>query len=306
MKVFAARRRKTAGARPAAGPHGLIRRSASAQALRQDADMRAVLPAPLRKPPPGAVLRAPFDSESSTDHTRRQTLLRSISNALGVVLGLLQTGGLLRGVEVAVERNGIRGVAINAGTAQEIFASYAQRDKTLRRIVGSLQAMGSRYRTAPIPPDFAAPTADPSGRFTSTVEYRKPDSPDPATAEFTRLTPEWADLQGAYYRQLVAQGLLFAYGPEYLTDGYYLDPTAIVTPGAAQGARRASGGTPSGAYVVFPDIEHEPLRYRILDGLTSAPRGSDIIDLWHDDFGYYYERKDQRIYVPAPWESSRK
>jgi hypothetical protein len=277
--------------------------SPSGEALEKNADALAagetshVLAAPA-----GAPLCSPFATESTTDRDRRLSLVRSIDNALGTVLRVLRTGGLLTHVEAAVERDGVRGVAVNVGTDEEMFVSYQERDRMLRRLVSMLQAMGRQYRSAPIPPDFAAPTPDQSRGFTTTVDYDTPGNLE-ASAEYSRLTPDWADLQGAYFRQLLRQGLI-ASNRVYVLDGYYLDPSAAVTPGAAQGARRASSGTPTGAYVVFPDIESDPLRYWRVDGYRDAPPGSIIVELWQDDFGYFTTRGEQRIDVANPWRTT--
>ena len=300
--------RASDGATVRAPPHRESYDDTAAQSdetLEKNADALAtgetsqVLAAPAR-----AALRSPFDSESSTDRDRRQHLIRSIDNALGTVLAVLRTGGLLTRVEAAVERGGVRGVAVNVGTESEMFISFAERDRVLRRIVGSLQNMATRYRSTPIPTEFTAPTAEQTGGFTSSVDYRNAKDPE-VKAEFTRATPEWADLQGAYFRHLLMQGLLES-GKVYFLDGYYLDPSATVTPGAAQGAPRVDRGTPSGAYVVFPDIDNDPLRYWRVDGYTAAPRGSVIVELWHDDFGYFTMRGGQRIDVANPWRTSNR
>ena len=156
--------------------------------------------------------------------------------------------------------------------------------------------MGTQYRSMPVPADFAAPTESEYGSCISIVDYRTGEGP--VSASFGGKTPEWADLQGAYQRYLVAQGLT---SEEYNWAWFYLEPSAIVTPGAAQGAPRIGRGVPSGAYMVVPDVEHDPLRYWHLDGFTPVPRGSVIIEFWHDDFGYYYMHCDQRIDVPNPW-----
>jgi hypothetical protein len=257
--------------------------------------------------PAGAALRSPFDAESSADRARREALIQSISNAIDTLLRLLSSGGLLERVEVAVERGGVRGVLMNAsqatGTADEEFASYADRDARLRRIIRSLMAMAKQYRSAPIAADFAAPVKEEieveGSTGSSTAEHYVSSIKYPGgTSSYGGKTPEWADLQGAYERYRRSQGQT---GAEFEADWYYLDPSNRVVPGAARGARRITRGIPSGAYMVFPDLDNEPLRYWHLDGKSPVPKGSTIVEFWHDDFGYYYEHKGQRIDVPSPW-----
>ena len=270
--------------------------SSPGEALERNADALAsgetthVLAAPA-----GIALRSPFDSEPATDRERRLQLIQAIDNAIDTLQRLLRTGGLIENVEVAVERAGVRGViygAHTAGTADEEFTSYSDRDTHIRRIIRSLIAMATAYRSAPIPADFAAPAQIGMGQYESIVT-------DPAgISSYGGLTAEWTDLQAAYARYRIAQGQT---AEEFYSDWYYLDPSRRILPGAARGAPRIGRGTPSGAYMVVPDIDHDPLNYWHLDGYRAIPRGSTIIEFWHDDFGYYYEHNDQRIDVPDPW-----
>jgi hypothetical protein len=250
------------------------------------------------------VLRGPFDNETADDRQRRQTLLASIAQATDNVLRLLRTGGLLRHTEAPVTRNGVRGIVYGAhsvGTSSEVFVSYADRDVRLRRIVRSLIEMGRFYRTAPIPSAFTPPEPATEGSgFVSVV--RHPPGSGVGTSSYQGSSAEWADLQAAFERYRMALG---QDGPQYENDWYYIDPRETIEPGAAQGAPRASRGVPSGAYMVFPDLDGDPLRSWLLDGFTPVPRGSVIVELWHDDFGYYYEHRGRRIDVPSPWRGER-
>jgi len=254
--------------------------------------------------PAGAALRTPFDAETADDRTRREHLLTSIDNAVDRILRLLQTGGLIEGGEVATERAGVRGVIYGEPGTDENFASYAERDARLHRIVRSLLAMSRLYRSAPVPADFSAPTdisveTTRDGEAPTTrTEFESAVTVPGGTAHFIGPNREWADLQGAYQRYQVAEGRT---GGDFNFDWLYLDPTARIVTGAARGAPRIGRGVPSGAYMVVPDIEHDPLRYWRLDGFTPTPRGSIIVEFWHDDFGYYYMRHDERIDVPSPW-----
>ena len=250
--------------------------------------------------PPGAVLRSPFDSENAADRARRETLTQSIDNAVQSLLRLLQTGGLLRGTEVAVERGGVRGIiygAHTAGTPREEFQSYAQRDARVRRIIRTLLAMATRYRSAPLPADFSPPVLSEDGQnYDSTVQH--PASSGISQSTYQGASREWADLQAAYERYRIVQGRT---GDAYESDWYYLDPSLVIDPGAARGAPRIGGGIQTGVYMVVPDVDREPLRYWRLSGNSPAPRGSTIIELWHDSFGYFYMHRGQRIDVPSPW-----
>ncbi len=246
--------------------------------------------------PAGMALRSPLDSEGADDRARRHELLQAISNAQANLIRLLQTGGLVEGLETAAERGGVRGVIINpGGTAPdaEPLESYAVRDARLRRIIRNLAAMGALYRTAPIPASLPPAQLGEYGQFTTEIQ------PDEHTlSHYGGSTAAWAQLQAAYELYRFSEGQT---GDAYESDWYYLTPDLRINPGAARGAPRIGRGTPSGAYMVVPDIDNEPLRYWYLDGYAPIPRGSTIVEFWHDDLGYYYEHRGQRIDVPSPW-----
>lgn len=250
--------------------------------------------------PAGVALRSPFDLESADERARRQRLLTSISTAVNRLLRMLRTGALIENIEVPVERAGVRGIiygAHTAGTADEEFNSYSDRDARIRRIIRSLMEMGTLYRRAPIAADFAAPTLDAfSGTYLSTVEYTV--GGHVTQGSFGGPSEDWVDLQAAYRRYQIARGQT---GADYDADWYYLNPTSRIITGAARGAPRASRGIGIGAYIVVPDVEHDPLNYWLLDGYRRIPRGAVIIEIWSDDFGDYYMHGDRRIDVPSPW-----
>lgn len=269
-----------------------------------DARARGEL-APVLPAPADAVLRSPFDSEGEEDRARRERLLQSISNALDRILDLLRTGSSVQSVEVPTERGGVGGVIYAAGGSNEFFVNYAERDARLRRIVRSLIAMATLYRSAPIPADFAAPTLTSQGEVRrdegpsrSQLEYETTVTTPEGSVHFGGPRPEWVELQAAYTRYQITQGLRYE---EFQLDSLYLDPEAGIVRGTARGAPRIGRGVPSGAYMVVPDVDREPLRYWRLDGFSPIPAGSVIVEFWHDDFGYYYLHRGQRIDVPSPW-----
>ena len=269
---------ETHGARSVSTPDDAL--EANAHALAQGVTRDA------RRAPAGQVLRGPFDAETADERERRQTLLRAIDLAIDGILRLMRTGGLLRYTEAPATRSGARGViygAHTAGTASEVFTSYADRDARLRRIVRSLIAMGTMYRSAPIPAEFSPPECDIEGSgYTSTIRY--PPGSSPVSSSYGARSAMWTDLQAAFERYRITLGET---GPEFDSDWYYIDPRETIEPGAARGAPRIGRGVPSGACMVFPDLDGEPLRYWRLDGFTPVPRGSVIIEFWHDDFGFY-------------------
>jgi hypothetical protein len=247
--------------------------------------------------PAGAALRSPFDNESAAERSRREQLLQSISNSANTLIRALQTNGLLD-FETATTRSGVQGVVYSPMGPKSAFISYADRNTQIRRIIHFLQAMGTNYRSQPVPASFSPPTFNAaSGNYISTVPY--PPGGKMRAVSYQSPNTAWADLQGAYERYLLSQGQTTNQSP-YDMDWLYLDPTAKVLPGAAQGAPHLSTGTHTGVYIVVPDVDHEPLRYWRFMGNAPTPRGSTTIELWKDDLGYYYMNRGQRISVPNP------
>jgi hypothetical protein len=278
------------------GQTGIVSRPGDALERNADALARGER-LPVHAAPAGALLRSPFDNETQADRARRERLLQAIDAARDTILRLLRGGGLLEGTEVPVERGGVAGVAYGAvGTADEMFSSYAERDTRLRRIVRALIEMATLYRSTPIPADFSAPTLRDTGEYESVVSH--PPESSVSIASFGGRSAEWADLQAAYERYRITAGQTAA---EYDLDWYYLNPARRIVPGAARGAPRIGRGVPTGAYMVVPDAEREPLRYFRLDGFKPIPSGSVIVEFWHDDIGYYYLHRGARIDVPSPW-----
>jgi len=247
--------------------------------------------------PAGAALRGPFDNESATDRARREELLRSIQNAENNLIRLLSTGGLISLAEVEAQRGGANGVVVPAnslGTPNETFFSYANRDALIRRIIRSLMDMATQYRQTPIPSALPPATQDPGNNPPS---YSTVISSPGGISSYGGRDPGWSQLQAAYELYRISHGQV---GSAYDSDWYYLDPSIVILPGAAHGAPRIRSGIQLGIYMVVPDIEHEPLRYWRLTGTSPTPRGSTIVEFWHDDLGYYYMNHGQRIDVPDP------
>lgn len=188
--------------------------------------------------PAGAALRSPFDNESADERARRQRLLTSISNAVNQLLRMLRTGGLIENIEVPVERAGVRGIiygAHTAGTADEEFNSYSDRDARIRRIIRSLMAMGTLYRRAPIAADFAAPTLDASsGEYQSELEYTAGGNVTHASTGGP--SEDLVDMQAAYLRYRIAQRQT---GADHDSDWYYLHPQNRIVTYAARRAPAA-------------------------------------------------------------------
>jgi hypothetical protein len=58
----------------------------------------------------------------------------------------------------------------------------------------------------------------------------------------------------------------------------------------------------TGVYIVVPDEKNAPLDYRRLRSNERVGRAESIIEVWHDDFGYYYPDKidnEKKHYLPG-------
>jgi hypothetical protein len=251
--------------------------------------------------PAGLPLRSPLPGESAPDNARREELLCSIRQAENSLLNLLATGGLINTDEVAAERAGVRGVIVPASTSgrsDENFISYPDRNRMIQRILRSLIAMADFYGSNPIPSTLPSATLAPKVTPNAPDYFDTVITTPGGSSSYGGARSAWTQLQAAYELYLLSQGLPSI---NYWVDAAYLIPDYTITAGAARGAPRLSRGIASGAYMVFPDVEHDPYNYWRLDGYTATPRGVQIIEFWHDDIGYYYMLHDQRIDVPSPW-----
>jgi len=256
--------------------------------------------------PAGAALRTPLEGETPADQTRRDELLQSIQHAESNLLQLLQSGGLMLGDEVAAERAGIRGVIVPASTlgrSDESFLSYSDRDVMIRGIIRTLIAMRAYYHTNPIPGALPPAVLEPKETPESPDMYSTAVATPYGNASYGGRRSSRSQFEAAYELFLASEGRS---GLDDWLDQYYLIPDYTIEPGAARGAARSSRGIASGAYMVSPDLDGDPLRYWRLDGSSPMPEGSTIVEFWHDDFGYYYMHRSQRIDVPSPWSSDRR
>ncbi len=71
------------------------------------------------------------------------------------------------------------------------------------------------------------------------------------------------------------------------------------TPRRAVARVPISRGVKLGIYIHVPDPENEPLVYRRVTGFERLQPGDVILDVWHDDFGYYYIYKGVEHYLPS-------
>ena len=66
--------------------------------------------------------------------------------------------------------------------------------------------------------------------------------------------------------------------------------------------RRApiSSGTPTGIYLIVPDAANAPLVYRRLTQYEGWQKRGEILEVWSDDFGYFYWAGESRkTYLPG-------
>jgi hypothetical protein len=53
-----------------------------------------------------------------------------------------------------------------------------------------------------------------------------------------------------------------------------------------------------GIHIIVPDPENQPFVYHRLTQHEPFHGPGVIMEVWHDDFGYYYPYKDQKHYLP--------
>lgn len=86
----------------------------------------------------------------------------------------------------------------------------------------------------------------------------------------------------------------------------YIPPgNAALGPNAGRTDRLATAGIATGMYIVVPDPEHDPMSYHRLTGTSESdyfgprPAGVEnaIVEVFHDQLGYYYPYHGRRTYL---------
>ena len=230
--------------------------------------------------PPGATAPgagAAATSLAAEDPALRARRLDAIGAARNAIRRLTDalSGGYLWSFETPTA-SGIDLVLFYEKTVEE---TTAKREARLRRILTDLIGMVRELEAAPIPSAWLAPEA----KF-----------PRGAIQIGSSTQPGWQDAQMFY--AIRAAGL----GQDM--DQVFLNGSYIITdPIPSRRISRAPirPGIGVGLYIVVPDPVNEPLVYRRLTPYEGWNVPGVIIEVWKDDFGYYYPYNGAKHYLPG-------
>jgi hypothetical protein len=107
--------------------------------------------------------------------------------------------------------------------------------------------------------------------------------------------PEWEDPLRFFSNWQLEQGQdagILTINLTYIPD----PPQTTRTPGIPRVP--ISSGVSAGIWIVVPDPDNKPLEYHRLSSHEVWNGPGEIIEVWHDDSGYYYNNKGQKHYLP--------
>ena len=217
------------------------------------------------------IMRGRFDGEDPAHRIRRLAVINLARGAAERLRNALSRGYIWTYFE-RVTSGGV--TARHIGVEETV----AEREERLRQVIADLIGLVRELEAAPILTAWLAPIVrDSSGSL-----------------DVSSFDPTWTDTVRFYAHRGVAIGR----GTELL---YFNIPYIEREPTPARTVARApiSRGVNLGIYISVPDPENEPLIYSRVTGYEPLPTRGVILDVWHDDFGYYYLFKGERHYLPG-------
>jgi hypothetical protein len=183
----------------------------------------------------------------------------------------LDQGYLLRGEVLTADGE------INAVYEARI-ETRAVREARLRQLIRDLRSLVVVLDSGPVSPAWFDPDLE-----TPKVRYGVGGS------------DVWQDAAALYmhHQQAVGSSVEDAFD-----NVFSIQTEPIPTPAIRRSPIRA--GTPTGIYLIVPDPVHAPLVYRRLTQYEGWQERGEILEVWSDDFGYFYWAGESRkTYLPG-------
>jgi hypothetical protein len=213
----------------------------------------------------GALQRQPAAGEDPDLKARRIAAANAARIAIDRVRLALQRGYLFEGEEF--EDDLIR-------TLDDELESPPERQARLRRLASDLHDLLVQLDAGPVPDSWFEEQTE-QGKLSVGVH-----------------DGEWQDVSALYLHRQVSLGRDL----EASSKNVFYIRTEPVPEKRTKGAAIA-GGIQTGRFVVVPDAENDPLRVYSVSPSTTTTEG-EIVELWHDDLGYYYLYGGRKIYLP--------
>jgi len=154
----------------------------------------------------------------------------------------------------------------------------AVREARLRGLIRDLRGLVVDLDSGPVDPAWFEPDVD-----TPLVHY---NVGGPET---------WQDTSALYLHRQQAHGESVADADQNV---FSIQTAPIPTPVVPRAPIRTGIGT--GIYLIVPDPVHEPLVYRRLTGYEGWQERGEIVEVWSDDFGYFYwAGEGRKTYLPG-------
>jgi hypothetical protein len=83
----------------------------------------------------------------------------------------------------------------------------------------------------------------------------------------------------------------------WLLNTFYIETEPLPTP---QAPRAFTTAATEVDLIIVPDVENAPLTYQRVTGFEGRhPKGTLVRTVWEDQFGYFYNRKGRKFYLPG-------
>lgn len=216
--------------------------------------------------------QAAFQGEDPAMQSRRLAAIREIRRTVERL-----TTALSRGYIWSFERVTPGGITQSHMEGEE--ETMARRNARLRKLITDLLMTVTRLESAPIPTEWLDPTPEYPGSGEHIIDS---EGNQPLT-----------DTQVFYTHNILAQGR----NPELPWHNvFYIWYEPIPTPAVSRVPIRE--GVATGINIVVPNPENEPLVYHRLTQYEGFRGSGVIVDVMQDRFGYYYNYRSQKHYLP--------
>jgi hypothetical protein len=212
---------------------------------------------------------APEDPEL---RRRRLQAAAAARVAIDRLTGSLDRGYLLEG-EVLTADGRIDAIYEARVETREVRAAR------LRTLIRDLRALVTVLDAGPVDPSWFEPHLDePKAKTSYTVGGRE----------------AWQDTAALYLHRQQARGESVGAAVENV---FSIQTKPIPTPAIARTPIRTGIGT--GIYLIVPDPVGAPLVYRRLTQYEGWQERGVIVEVWSDDFGYFYWSSGSKVYLPG-------
>ncbi len=204
----------------------------------------------------------PFAGESAADRTRRLEAIEALRTAVERLNRALSVGLLWYFESLSGDK-----VSLSAMFPAQAPESLADRSTRLTTLTRDLYSVITSLESAPIP----------AGWLGTDAIFKK------GRLGVQSGTQAWRDAQMFYAHRRAAANMDF---DETFINIHYVEIDPLPTPRVK--AKPFPSKIQTGHHVVLPDEANQPTLWRPFRPTDTVGRNESIVEVWHDDFGYFY------------------